>query len=221
MLKLKNNIREAYDRYDLHSRLRDQSYQLQRTLSRKEKTYIEDFMSAEITRHGGMGAGKYSKLGEHSARRLMKSMWEYIFKKAPRLSSGMIMYRVICNEHGKTVSSFRKGVSIDIFEYSSYTHSSNMVRKYAEFLDEESDICIMCVHVPAGTRFIYVSGLNVGSDVSVDDTQGEVILEPCVLSRIGGHVIKVNMLKRRFPHSIYSVLLIEMQYTKGAKAKSK
>jgi hypothetical protein len=213
MLQMKNNLREAYDRYKLHSRLRDQSRKLYDTLSRKEKIYIEDYMGAEITRRGGLGGGKYSKLGEHSAQRVMKSMWESIFEKAPSLSSETIMYRAICNEHGKAVSSMRMGQAIDILEYSSYAHSPDMLRKYAEFLDHESDICIMCVHVPTQTKFVYLSGLGKRKDVPVDDTQGEVILEPCVLKRIGGRTVK-NMLKCRFPNDMYKVCLIEMRYIK-------
>jgi hypothetical protein len=184
--------------------------ELCRTLSRKEMTYIDDFMGAEITRDGGMGGGKYSKLGKNSARRVMSSIWASIFNKAPRLSSETMMYRAISNEHGKVVCSMRKGAVINIMEHSSYAHSPNMVRRYAEFLDNESNVCIMCVHVPANTKFVFLSGLKSG--VPVDDTQGEIILQPCVLKRIGGRVIKVKMLKRRSPRDVFKVCLTEMQY---------
>lgn len=186
--KVLANLSEACERYQTHRSLKDQSKKFYDSLSGKEKKFMDDWVSAEVWNLSGV----YYKQ-EIDMPTLMLKTWTKLFEKVPRTQKAMYVYRAVGEEHAKEIIDMKAGSTIVLDRYSSFAHSPDMVRNYALLTSHpDVDICIMCIKVPKGTKYAFLSGMKLSGRLSafdkgdpiienIDRTQGELILEPVTL----------------------------------------
>lgn len=175
-----NNFSEACKRYEKHRELKAHSKEFYKHLTIAESRFIKKWKSADYV---GMSLDEIQRA------------WHALFIKAPRLSQEHVLFRAVAGQHAAMLAELPINATVDIDRYSSFAHSADMVRKYAAFLAKprprsrsRSTITIMCVRIPRGTPFVFLSGLDkVHADwvcdasnglEDIDRTQGELVLPP-------------------------------------------
>ncbi len=185
--KLLANLQDACERYELHRELKAQSATLYAALTNKHKKFIRDWIGAATD----ACPGEYCGLSESQVLERLAAAWAPIFEKAPALKRPLHLYRAVGGDHARAIAALQVGHSVTLDRHSSFAHSPDMVRKYGMLLldpDDPEPICIMCVKVPKGTRFVYLGGMERTGGLGgvdrakglddIDRTQGETVLAP-------------------------------------------
>jgi hypothetical protein len=192
--KVVANFVEACDRYAIHRRLKLESAQLYSGLTKKEKKFLHDWISAEI--HSC--PGRWCNILGDSLLDKLSTAWAPIFLKAPKLERKMILYRVVKGDHAAKLASLKIGATMELDRHSSFSHSPEMAKRYAAWLAEEDHVLVLCVEVRKSTPFVFISGWDWKGGLStnpqaqnvedIDNTQGEIVLAPMTLKKTDKNV---------------------------------
>lgn len=190
------NLGEACEMHAMHAKLKARSKGCYLRLSKPSTAFIYDWVSAETKNLDG----KYGKLSEPQLLSMYMREWCKIFKHVPRMAQTTTLYRAVAGAHANEISALKVGAVTHLTRFSSFAHSPEMVRQYARFLCDPSKplepITIICLTVPMGQPFFFVSGFLAHGGFSANDvkntaledaekTQGEVVLEPLSCKKVG------------------------------------
>ena len=189
------NFVESCDRYATHQKLKSASVRLYSGLSKKQKEFLRDWISAEIHACPGRWC---SARGETLLDELSKA-WAPIFLKAPKFERKTCLYRVVSGDHAAELASLKIGATMELDRHSSFSHSPDMARRYTAWLAEEDHVVVLCVEVRKSTPFVFISGWDWNGGLSsnpsnrenvedIDNTQGEVVLAPMTLKKTSKNV---------------------------------
>lgn len=221
------NLSETCRRFERHVYLKEESKKFYKAMTKKDITFINDWISAEVWNMNG----KYWK-HDDPAKVLLKT-WTKLFEKAPVTKKSMYVYRAVFEQHAIEIIRAKTGTSIVLDRYSSFSHSPDMVRKYASLSlqsigDSDIDICIMCIKIPKGTKYAFLSGIKREGGWSafdkdnemvenIDKTQGELILNPMTLIKKKNERTSV-ICEGKYRKKISVVTLTIAQITKSQSA---
>jgi hypothetical protein len=189
--KLAVSLAESCERYAVHRELRAASEGMYSELTKGDERFIRDWVGAEIHATDG----RWSRYKGTALVEKLTESWDKVFRKAPKFDRAHTLYRAVSGEHAAKMAALKVGnLTVDLDRYSSFTHSPEMVRRYALFLTEDAPITIMCVRVRKGTPFVFLGGRKSKNGFSafqsgredtedIDKTQGEVILGPLALRK--------------------------------------
>lgn len=195
--KVLANLAESCERFKKHRALQDESRPFYESLSEKDSAFVQDWVSAEIHDLSG-------RYRDKDLPRLLSKTWTKLFRKAPSTRKPMYVFRAVGDAHAKAVIDMKIGGEVTLDRFSSFAHSPDMVRNYALLASEPSvQMCIICVKIPAGTKYAFLSGMKLIGGFSafskddpirenIDSTQGELVLQPMTLVKKknnGNHLI--------------------------------
>lgn len=186
---------EACERYALHRQLKAESADLYSSLTKTQKQFLLDWISAEI--HSP--SGKWQISGKETLLDKLYRAWNPIFQKAPKFLRKTFMYRVVSGDHATELASLKVGASMELDRHSSFSHSPEMAKKYTMWLAGEDHVVVICLEVPKHTPYVYISGWNWKGGLStnpskrkdvedIDNTQAEVVLGPMTLKKTSKNI---------------------------------